>query len=73
MHREAAPKRVFVALLLFALPVITGLSGGELPGIPIFTDDFNTPELFAENWEFSRGVRNEDGRATFLPSFSAMW
>ena len=38
--------------------------GQELPGVPMFGDDFSVPGLFAENWDASNGMKCEAGRAT---------
>ena len=45
-----------VLMLLTALPVI-----GETV-VPIFSDDFNTVGLFAENWKATKGVKPENGK-----------
>jgi len=56
-------KKIMIAAL--AVSVLTGmkLSAQELPGIPVFGDDFSVSGLFVENWIPSKGVKNEDGRA----------
>ncbi len=45
-----------VLMLLTVLPVL-----GET-GVPIFSDDFNTVGLFAENWKATKGVKPENGK-----------
>ena len=50
---------VFLICLLIGMDV----SAEELPGIPVFGDDFSVSGLFVENWIPSKGVRIENGRA----------
>lgn len=63
--------RILIGALLIGLIAGMNLQAEELPGIPVFSDDFNVPELFVENWESSKGVRNESGKA-IIPSGNIM-
>jgi len=56
-----------VVLLFFCLVAFTGLLVAELPGTPVFTDDFDVPALFIENWSVSTGTSLEDDHVV-IPS-----
>jgi len=49
-----------VLLLLACLVASAGLLVAELPGTPVFTDDFDVPALFIENWSVTTGTSLED-------------
>jgi len=56
------PRLPFSALLSAAL-VAGAFADDSPPGIPVFSDDFSVPALFAENWDASKSARCENGRA----------
>ncbi len=56
-------KKFFRIIVLTCAMAAVSLTAGEIAGIPVFTDDFSVQALFVENWEPSRGVTNEDGKA----------
>jgi len=62
-------KKKFMYLLFAGLFLCGCLFGEEIPGIPMFSDDFSIVENFAENWESSKGVKSEDGHV-IIPSFN---
>ncbi len=57
-------KKGIIIMALFA-SLLAGMkiSGQELPGVPVFGDDFNATGLFVENWEASKGAKCENGHA----------
>ena len=58
--------------LVIGLLMLTFWSGNaQEQGIPVFGDDFNVKGLFIENWEPSKGAKNEEGRA-IIPTNNSM-
>ena len=57
------PHRLPFSGPLFAALVAGAFAEDSQPRIPIFSDDFSVPALFAENWDASKSARCEDGRA----------
>lgn len=55
------PCIVIAALLINMLTAAT-TDAAELPGIPVFGDDFAVVGLFVENWEATKGAKSEGGR-----------
>jgi len=60
-------KTIIASFSLLFLFAVVNLRCEELPGIPVFSDDFSVRELFVENWESSKSVKNEDGKVV-IPS-----
>jgi len=56
-------KEIIIAVFAFSLLKGVQLPAQELPGVPVFGDDFSVLGLFAENWESSKGTSCKDGRA----------
>jgi Carbohydrate family 9 binding domain-like len=54
-------KRFSYLVLMLLTMAMLPVQGGN-PGIPIFSDDFNTVGLFAENWKAAKGLRPEEGK-----------
>jgi hypothetical protein len=49
----------------------TALKAAELPGLPVFGDNFDVVGLFVENWEAAKGTKSERGRA-LIPAGSSL-
>ncbi len=63
MQKESNMKKLRKVVLLFScLVASTGMLAAELPGTPVFTDDFDVPALFIENWSATIGTSLEDDR-----------
>ena len=64
-------KGMSIGVLVVALLPTTVLPGQDLSAVPVFSDDFSVPGLFAEHWDASKGTKCEDGRAV-IPSGNQM-
>ena len=64
-------KRICLAVLLVNWLTVASASERELPGIPVFGDDFSVSALFVEHWDASKGAKCEEGRA-LIPSGDTM-
>ena len=64
-------KGILIAAMLSGSLTAMSVSAQELPGIPVFGDDFSVSGLFVENWDVTKGVKCEDGRAV-IPAGDSM-
>ncbi len=60
-----------ISAFLVSLLICLQLPAQELPGVPVFGDDFNVIGLFVENWESTKDTKTEGGRA-IIPSNNNM-
>jgi len=54
--------RIMTTALLASMLTAATPRAAELPGVPVFGDNFDVVGLFVENWEATKGTKSAEGR-----------